>query len=234
VLEHCRQFEVVGEAGDGQASIQMADVLQPDLVLLDLSMPLVDGASALHGIRDVAPMATVIIVSGMNPQLGISLIDTGAVGFVPKGLPPLELLERLGSILERELTVECRDSWEAILTEHRAVVFSSDSATRHLVTQVLERCGVIVSAETDTAPTMLEVVELSQPEVIVIDLSVDGMPNTSFISELRTRSPRSAVIVYSAFEIWKDRALAAGAAAFVPEPRVDELADQIRGLMLTS
>jgi DNA-binding NarL/FixJ family response regulator len=234
VLEHCRQFQVVGEASDGQASIQMADVLQPDLVLLDLSMPLVDGASALRGIREVAPRTNVIVVSGMNPELGMSLLDTGAVGFVPKGIPPFELLDRLGSILERDLTIECRDSWDAILTENRAVVFCSDPATRHLVIQVLERCGVILTAETDTAETMLEIVDLSQPNVIVIDLSDHGMPNTSLISEIRTRSPRSAIVVYSASEMLKHRALAAGAAAFVLEPRVDELADQIRKLTLNS
>jgi DNA-binding NarL/FixJ family response regulator len=234
VLEHCRQFEVVGEASDGQASIQMADVLQPDLVLLDLSMPLVDGASALRGIREVAPGSNVIVVSGMNPELGMSLLDTGAVGFVPKGIPPFELLERLGSILELDLTVESRDTWDAILMGNRGVVFFSDPATRHLVIQVLERCGVIVTAETDTAATMLEVVDLSHPDVVVIDLSVDGMPDTSLISEICTRSPRSAIVVYSGSEMWKDKALAAGAAAFVLEPRVDELADQIRKLTLNS
>lgn len=234
VLEHCRQFDVVGEAADGNASIEMAHALQPDLVLLDLSMPAVDGASVLHGIRSVAPTAIVIVVSGMNPELGMSLLDTGAIGFVPKGIPPFELLDRLGSILDRPLTVECRESWEAILTEHRAIVFSSDPATRHLVTQVLERCGVIVTAEMDTASTMLQVVDMSQPEIVVLDLSVDGMPNTAIISEICERSPRSSVIVYSAFEIWKERALAAGAAAFVPEPHVDELASQVQKLVLSS
>ena len=231
VLEHCRQFDVVGEADDGNVSIELAEDLQPDLVLLDLSMPGVDGASALRGIRNVAPLAKVIIVSGMNPELGTSLLDTGAVGFVPKGIPPFELLDRLGSILDRPLTVECRESWEAILTEHRGVVFSSDPGLRHLVTQVLERCGVIVTAEAGTAPTMLQVVELSQPEVVVVDLSIDGTPTTRTISDICMRSPRSKVIVYSAFEIWKDKALAAGAAAFVPEPRLDELEERIRQLI---
>ena len=231
VLEHCRQFDVVGEAGDGDSCIELADTLQPDLVLLDLSMPLVEGPSALNGIRRVAPHAEVIVVSGVNPTLGLSLIETGAVAFVPKGIPPFELLERLGSILERELTVECRESWEAILTEHRAVVCAGTPATRHLVTQVLERCSVIVTAETDTASTMLQLVDSAQPEIVVLDLPMKGVADTAIISEICKRSPLSAVIVYSAFEAWKDEALAAGATDFVVEPHIEELAERIRRLI---
>jgi DNA-binding NarL/FixJ family response regulator len=228
VLEHCRQFDVVGEADDGGASVEMAGNLQPDIVLLDLSMPEVDGATALRGIRSVAPSARVIIVSGMNPKLGASLLDTGAVGFVPKGIPPFELLDRLGSILDRPLTVKCREGWEAVLTEHRGIVFSADPGTRHIMTQVLERCGVVVTAEAGTAPVMLQVVEGSQPEVVVLDLSIDGMTPTAVIAEIHERSPRSKVIVYSAFDIWREKALAAGAAAFVLEPRTDQLEVGIR------
>ena len=231
VLEHCRQFDVVGEAGDGDASIELAETVQPDLVLLDLSMPRVDGASALNGIRRVAPNARVIVVSGMNPAVGLPIAETGAVAFVPKGIPPFELLDRLGSILERPLTVECRESWEAILTEHRAVVCANKAATRHLVTQVLERCGVIVTAETDTASTMLQLVDSAQPEIVVIDLPMKGVADTTVISEICRRSPRSAVVVYSAFETLKEEALAAGATEFVAEPHVDELAERIEHLI---
>ncbi len=234
VLEHCRQFDVVGEADDGGASVEMADNLQPDLVLLDLSMPEVDGATALRGIRNVAPSTKVIIVSGMNPELGASLLDTGATGFVPKGIPPFELLDRLGSILDRPLTVECRESWEAILTEHRAIVFSADPGTRHIMTQVLERCGVIVTAETGTAPIMLQIVEGSQPEVVVIDLSIDGMTPTAIVADISAYSPLSKVIVYSAFDIWREKALAAGAAAFALEPRIDQLEEAIRQVIGSS
>jgi two-component system chemotaxis response regulator CheY len=99
VLEHCRDFDVVGEADDGAAAIEMANDLQPDLVLLDLSMPLVDGPSALKGVLQVAPNAKVIVVSGMNQTAGPPMLDAGATAFVPKGITPIELLERLGEIL---------------------------------------------------------------------------------------------------------------------------------------
>lgn len=99
VLEHCRDFDVVGEAGDGRAAIERATALQPDVVLLDISMPLVDGPSALKGVLQGAPNARVIVVSGMNQTAGPPMLDAGATAFVPKGITPIEFLERLGDIL---------------------------------------------------------------------------------------------------------------------------------------
>ncbi len=230
VLEHCQQFDVVGEASDGDATVMLAESLQPDVVLLDLSMPLVEGSSALDGIHDVAPGATVIVVSGMNPELGIPVLEAGAVAFVPKGIPPFELLDRLGNILDRPLVVECREPWKAILDEHRAVVCVANPTTRHLVTRVLERCGVIVEADTHGESTMLRVVNVAQPEIVVLDLCFDDILKPAVISEIYTRSPLSLVIVCSAFELLKEKALAAGATAFVPEARVNELGRVIRQL----
>jgi PleD family two-component response regulator len=48
MLEHCEDFDVIGEAGDGIAGISHDEVLQPDLVLLDLLMPMVGGGRALQ------------------------------------------------------------------------------------------------------------------------------------------------------------------------------------------
>jgi DNA-binding NarL/FixJ family response regulator len=228
VLEHCKEFEVVGEASDGDSAIEMAESLQPDLVLLDLSMPLVDGASALSGIRELAPSASVIIVSGMSPSLGAELLNAGATAFLPKGIAPFELLDRLGDILDRSLSVEGRTGRDVVHADQRAVVCLEDPQTRHRVTEVLESCHVSVTLEANTPSIMLQVIGLVKPEIVVLDLFVNGEPDTSVVTEICDRSSESAVIVYSMLEELKDEALAAGATAFVPRPRIDELAEQVQ------
>jgi DNA-binding NarL/FixJ family response regulator len=245
VLEHCREFTVIGEASDGAAAIEQAGELHPDLVLLDLSMPTADGASALEGILRTTPDARVIVVSGMNPSVGGMMIDAGAIAFVPKGLSPFDLLDRLGNILGRSITVDNLAGLEnadrsgskapsamaiPAVSAHRAVVFEDDPTIRSLISQGLAGCDVSVVAETDAAATMLAVVDLAQPELVVLDVLQKGAPDTEIITEICRRSPHSVVIVYSKFEEWKDKALAAGAAAFVVKPRIDELIDRIRQL----
>jgi len=231
VLEHSRDFLVVGEATDGDESVEMARVLQPDIVLLDLAMPLAYGVNALRRIRLAAPHAAVIVVSALDPALQIPALEAGALAFIPKGATPLEFLMRLEAILDRSLSMGSLIDRAVVSPHHkRAVVFADEPVTRHLVARVLDRCAVMVVAETDSRSMMLELVSSSQPEIVVLGLSMTGKHNLNVVAEIRQRSVLSAVIVYSAREKWQNKALSSGAAAFVLHPRIRQLIQQIEGV----
>jgi DNA-binding NarL/FixJ family response regulator len=84
---------VVGEAADGNAAIEQADLLQPDVILLDLSMPHRTGLEALPEINRVAPAAKVIILSGFAASvIEDDVIAHGAAGYIQKGIDPDEIL----------------------------------------------------------------------------------------------------------------------------------------------
>jgi DNA-binding NarL/FixJ family response regulator len=234
VLERSGQFAVIGEASDGDETVEMAEALQPDVVLLDLGMPLAYGTSALRRIRVVAPEATVIVVSALDPALQIPTLEAGAVAFIPKGFTPLEFLERLGAILDRSLNPESRAEVNSISDNPRAVVFADEPATRHLVAHALDRCGSRVIAETDNSSTLFEVLERVKPEIVVLGLSVRGTHNISVVPEIRLRSPSSALIVYSARERWKNKPLVDDETAFVLRPRFRQLVEKIEGIVNTS
>jgi DNA-binding NarL/FixJ family response regulator len=234
LLEQCRQFEVVGEAIDGEQTVEMARSLQPDVVLLDLSMPLAYGTSALSGVRLAAPKATVIVVSALDPAMEEEVLDAGATAFVPKGVAPIELLACLGEILERSLGKEYRVDPSGVPEDYRAIVFADDPSTLHLVSQVVDRGGVVVTAETGSASNLLEVVNMTQPEIVVLGISLGSTIGTTVISEICRRSPRTAVVVYSAREAWRAEALAAGAIAFIQYPRIHDLAERIQRLALVN
>lgn len=86
-------IQVVGEAGDGGAAIEEAGRCQPDVVLLDLSMPAMDGLEALPEIRRVAPQARVVVLSGFdNPVIVERALELGAVRYVEKGGRPEEIV----------------------------------------------------------------------------------------------------------------------------------------------
>ena len=240
VLDGSRQFIVVGEARDGQDAIEEAGRLQPDLVLLDLTMPVVDGARALHGIIDIAPHATVVILSGSRPSAGDPLLEAGAAAFVPKGIAPYELIRRLEAITGRAVSfeeagelrrVERPGNAEPSVASHgRAVIYESEPLTRKLIAQVLKGFGVAVVAETGSLPILLSAVELAQPEFVVADASLGGKPSIEMLQEICRRSPLTAVVVYSGVGEWRESALAAGAAGFAVQPQIDELVDSVFGL----
>jgi DNA-binding NarL/FixJ family response regulator len=80
--------EVVGEAGDGQQAIELAGTTQPDLVVLDLSMPVMDGVAALPAIREAAPGARVVVLSAIPRSVDPGAMEAGAVAYVEKSATP--------------------------------------------------------------------------------------------------------------------------------------------------
>lgn len=78
-------FEVIGEAQDGQIAIEKYKELHPDLVTLDITMPEMDGITALKEIKKIDPEAKVIMCSAMGQQaMVIDAIQAGAKDFIVK------------------------------------------------------------------------------------------------------------------------------------------------------
>lgn len=93
-------YEVVGEAGDGAAGIAVAREQQPDLVVLDLSMPVMDGLEALPHIRTSCPDATIVVMSGFGAaQMSERALTQGADGYLQKGASIRSVVDYLGSAL---------------------------------------------------------------------------------------------------------------------------------------
>lgn len=96
VLERSGWFDVVGEAEDGQRAIDQAAALQPDVILLDLAMPVMDGLAALPGIREAAPDARVIVLSGFEKAaMAEEANRLGAVAYLQKGMHKDQLVAEI-------------------------------------------------------------------------------------------------------------------------------------------
>jgi DNA-binding NarL/FixJ family response regulator len=79
-------IEVVGEAADGDACVQAVAGLQPDVVLLDLSMPRCDGLQAIPRVRQEAPGASIVALSSFcADRMAQTVLDRGAVAYLQKG-----------------------------------------------------------------------------------------------------------------------------------------------------
>ena len=95
-------MEVVGEAGNGEEAVQKAKELQPDVVTLDITMPVMDGVEALPKIIEVCPKAKVIMCSAMGQQaMVVDAIKAGAKDFVVKPFQKPRVIEAIENALSK-------------------------------------------------------------------------------------------------------------------------------------
>jgi DNA-binding NarL/FixJ family response regulator len=161
-------FDVVGEAADGAAALELAHSLQPDLVLLDLSMPGLDGLSALPRLRSAAPGCEVVVLtaSGTEDNL-LAAIRGGAAGYLLKSEPPERIAEFLRGV----------GNGEAAL---------SGEVARRLLEQVRE--GGAGSGVPDAIASSLSARELEVLLLLDEHLGTDQIAGRLYISEHTVRS----------------------------------------------
>lgn len=100
MLKRSSSFDVVGEAGDGREAIVLATALQPDVVVLDLAMPLMDGLEALPQLRSRLPLAKIVVLSGFDEgRTERAALDAGADAYMEKGAELSNILTRLEELL---------------------------------------------------------------------------------------------------------------------------------------
>src|SRR5881397_2243973 len=162
-------FEVIGCASDGAEAIQEVGRLQPDLVLLDLSMPGLDGLAALPRLREAAPECEVVVLtaSGTEENL-LHAIRAGAAGYLLKSEPPARIVQFLRGVAQGEAAL-------------------SGSVARRLLEEVRENGG----RSTGVPDEIAEALSARELEVLLLlddHLGTDEMAKRLFISEHTVRS----------------------------------------------
>ena len=152
-------FKVVGEAQEGRQAVALARKLQPDVVLMDIAMPHLNGLEATRQILKVLPATKVLMLSAHNDDAYVdTAIASGAVGF---------LLKQASS----------HDVCHAIMEVHQGKVFFSPSISRRLnrlQPQSLDRTGQLKK----------KAVQLTSREVEVLQLIAEGKANKETADEL--------------------------------------------------
>ena len=93
-------FQIVGEAADGLEAVQKAEELQPDLVVLDIAIPKLNGIETARKIRTVSPESRILFLTGNDyPQIAREAMDAGQGGYVIKLDAATELLDAVDAVL---------------------------------------------------------------------------------------------------------------------------------------
>ena len=100
LLQDCRELHIVAEACDGSEAVRRAADLNPDLILLDIGMPILNGLAAAHEIRQVSPRTKVVFVTQENDaDTRSAALAAGASGYVLKMNAESELLPTIETVL---------------------------------------------------------------------------------------------------------------------------------------
>jgi DNA-binding NarL/FixJ family response regulator len=159
VISSDESIEVIGEAGDGRAAIDSARRLDPDVVLMDVRMPEIDGISATREVLEVAPEARVVIVTTFEEdEYVFGALAAGASGFLLKRTGPEELIDAIKTVA----------GGDALL---------SPSVTR----RVIER---MARQPTPGEPEEARMAELTAREREVLELIAGGLTNAEIAERL--------------------------------------------------
>lgn len=98
-LEFDGRFDVVGEAANGLEAVDLVHELNPDVVVLDLAMPEMDGLAAISKIRQTSPGTKILVLSAFADDHNSGLVrDLGANAFMAKDRPMEEVVEKIAEI----------------------------------------------------------------------------------------------------------------------------------------
>jgi DNA-binding NarL/FixJ family response regulator len=155
-LELQDDFEVIGEAADGEEALAQVEALRPDVILMDLLMPKLDGVGAMLELRGRAPDSRVIVLTSyQDDDRLMGAIQAGAAGYLLKNVEPSELAR-------------------AIRAAHAGEAIIAPSAAARLVRAIAD----------GTRPVVGERERLTRREREVLELIVRGRSNKRIAFEL--------------------------------------------------
>lgn len=124
------EIKVVGEAGDGETAIRMARELKPDIVIMDLLMPGMDGVAATRAVRRESPNTEVLVLtSALKNELVVQAIQAGAIGYLLKHTEAPRLRE----------AVHAAAAGQVQLSPEAAVFLLQEVRVPHTVVHITER-----------------------------------------------------------------------------------------------
>lgn len=121
LLRTAPEIEIVGEAENGAVAVERAAALQPDVVLLDLSMPIVDGLSAIPALKELEPPPRILVLTSFSEDERVfAAVRAGALGYVLKDCSPDDLIEAIKMVSRGQPSLSSDMAQKLVRQVHRS------------------------------------------------------------------------------------------------------------------
>ena len=159
VLEDEKDLEVIGEAGDGEEAVQLGASLQPDVVIMDIAMPRLNGIEATNQLKQTCPATAVLILTAyQDDEYVFGLLSVGAAGYLLKTISGDRLVEAIRAVNKGESVLD------PIITH-----------------KVMEHFRAHDNGAKSETPSPL----LTKREMAIMKLASEGMSNKNIADELK-------------------------------------------------
>jgi len=136
LLEREKDLEVVGEAGDGEEAVRLASQLKPDVVIMDVAMPKLNGIEATKQIKALLPSAAVLILSGYDyDEYIFGLLEAGAAGYLLKDVSGDELIGAIRAVYAGEPVLHPVVARKLMARVKSQVSTTAEAGSQELLTQ---------------------------------------------------------------------------------------------------
>jgi NarL family two-component system response regulator LiaR len=157
MLKVFEEMEFVGEASNGQAAVDLCDLLTPDLVLMDMNMPVLDGVTATRAIHTRHPQIKVLALTAyLQDDIVQQALQAGASGYVVKDVSPEELMHAIHAAFAGQFTFSPQAAQSLLHTGRSAHTFGHELTEREqevlrLMVQGLSNNGIAAHLQVSPA-----------------------------------------------------------------------------------
>ena len=103
IIQREEDIEIVGEVGDGEEAVQAAEQLEPDVILMDIAMPKLNGIEASRRIKKAHPSISILVLTAYdNEEFIFALLEAGAAGYLLKNVQGSQLLNAIRAVYDGE------------------------------------------------------------------------------------------------------------------------------------
>lgn len=200
---------VVAEAGDGEAALAQAAATSPDLVIMDINLPTIDGIETTRQLLAIYPDIKVLVLSSSDDRAQVvDAVRAGACGYLLKTAAPPELVDAVRRIHIGEMVFppslativldELRRVQEAKDPSLRVVIADEEILPREGLDRLLTAAGFEVVAGTGDAKGVLGLLRDQRPDVAILDAGLAiGNREPSLAQEIRHQYPEIGLLVLS-------------------------------------